>query len=852
MATSTSLIGLPAISLTSETAAPRKSSSLLNIFASRIEEFNLLCESCIFKNLDTKNTKKIARHCEFVTLEESKPQLFNAGDKADSAYIVDKGAVVAYNDKLQILFKENSLFGELAFFTEGIRTLSVKAFGKGKTVLLKIPGSTFRKVIYKHFNVLKDFFIRISDAVRLCNEMNVEAKAVSPLERKTSLQFSVLKEQELYDDIIDQVKKYQPKDILSVEPKDYIYEVFPKLLNPSIHAKCESLLELVIYLRTLQEVHPEQKQEISVFEIILLQQFHKILSHPHHLDGTIAAKLLFICVQHPSLHPYFDIVKVVCKHFYQPNLKDTAQKETYFHFQLSLFLYQLRNRTDIPDWTSQLKEVLLMLKQMEIFNFIKLFEKISFMGKVDLFFAAEKHIRHAKEILFKQGDPGDAMYIITKGLAAVIVEIKEKSRSANGKEEIKVQKVIKAFKSAGDFFGDIALIDGQTRSATIEILENGTELLKIGKEAFETSLRDNKQILIELIQTYCLSLLEHNRNVGQNASFTLAKGTVESSSQQVSEPISGVHSPRRKKTDQNLSESDQIAQFLKQTALADKLADIQKKHPILSLHKQLEKIYKFKRDWKQIPEDMNNLYGIDVPVDANASPRIISTIPLIEIIRSLFPDNKLIPVYIKINQTQYHSHANPREHTSIEETLSQFLLEISKHTSSPVSHEHILKEIQPLLEDWKKWKSSPERDQYNSNLHLPCEEIARGCTNNAWMPADQLIRTSLDTINIYEGTSKEHYHGQLKGISLEIHIVGDTSSVTQTKYAILMDPKTRGFNRFAIHAIIPFKWQLFPNNNPPTGILTIEQDTTGIMFGPDVEINKQVLAKLLQLFKRYI
>uniref|UniRef100_A0A7C6AEL9 Crp/Fnr family transcriptional regulator n=1 Tax=candidate division WOR-3 bacterium TaxID=2052148 RepID=A0A7C6AEL9_UNCW3 len=87
------------------------------------------------------------------------------------------------------------------------------------------------------------------------------------------------------------------------------------------------------------------------------------------------------------------------------------------------------------------------------------------------------------EVLFNEGDKGDVMYLIKEGQIKIT--------KGKGPDE-RVLAVLKE----GDFFGEMAIIDGSPRSATA-IAISKTSLLIIDKETFRSKIRENP--LIEYI-----------------------------------------------------------------------------------------------------------------------------------------------------------------------------------------------------------------------------------------------------------------------------------------------------------------------------------------------------------------
>ncbi|WP_420643386.1 cyclic nucleotide-binding domain-containing protein [Candidatus Leptofilum sp.] len=86
------------------------------------------------------------------------------------------------------------------------------------------------------------------------------------------------------------------------------------------------------------------------------------------------------------------------------------------------------------------------------------------------------------EQLVKQGDPGDSLFIITRGAVSVYV------RSADGRSVYANQL------NKGDFFGEMSLLTGEARSASIRANEE-TEVIIIDKEAFTNVLTQDPSIL---------------------------------------------------------------------------------------------------------------------------------------------------------------------------------------------------------------------------------------------------------------------------------------------------------------------------------------------------------------------
>jgi CRP/FNR family cyclic AMP-dependent transcriptional regulator len=89
-------------------------------------------------------------------------------------------------------------------------------------------------------------------------------------------------------------------------------------------------------------------------------------------------------------------------------------------------------------------------------------------------------------LLFHEGDPGREMFIIQKGK----VQIRKKVGAG--------EKTL-ADLGEGEFFGEMALLMGMNRSATVEVIED-SKILVINPETFENLLKTNLEIAIKMLK----------------------------------------------------------------------------------------------------------------------------------------------------------------------------------------------------------------------------------------------------------------------------------------------------------------------------------------------------------------
>jgi CRP/FNR family cyclic AMP-dependent transcriptional regulator len=103
-------------------------------------------------------------------------------------------------------------------------------------------------------------------------------------------------------------------------------------------------------------------------------------------------------------------------------------------------------------------------------------------------------------VVFFEKDAGDVLFMIVEGRIKVTI------LGDDGKE------VILTILGPGDFFGEMALLDNETRSATAIAIEN-CELLLLHRADFETVLADNISISRGLIRVLTTRLRRANHQI---------------------------------------------------------------------------------------------------------------------------------------------------------------------------------------------------------------------------------------------------------------------------------------------------------------------------------------------------
>jgi CRP-like cAMP-binding protein len=103
------------------------------------------------------------------------------------------------------------------------------------------------------------------------------------------------------------------------------------------------------------------------------------------------------------------------------------------------------------------------------------------------------------EVVFREGEPGQQMYVIQSGRVQL-------ARRVRGRD------IHLATLPPGEFFGEMAIVNGRPRSATATVVE-AARLLVLDGRTFEAMVRGNAEIALRLIKKLAARLAQANSQV---------------------------------------------------------------------------------------------------------------------------------------------------------------------------------------------------------------------------------------------------------------------------------------------------------------------------------------------------
>jgi CRP-like cAMP-binding protein len=105
----------------------------------------------------------------------------------------------------------------------------------------------------------------------------------------------------------------------------------------------------------------------------------------------------------------------------------------------------------------------------------------------------------AGQTLFREGDPGKEMYVIQSGRVRL-------TRNIRGQEKLLAEL------GAGEFFGEMSIINDKPRTATAVVLED-TQVLVLDPRTFEAMIKANTEIAVRMIKKLARRLDDANAQI---------------------------------------------------------------------------------------------------------------------------------------------------------------------------------------------------------------------------------------------------------------------------------------------------------------------------------------------------
>jgi CRP/FNR family transcriptional regulator, cyclic AMP receptor protein len=117
---------------------------------------------------------------------------------------------------------------------------------------------------------------------------------------------------------------------------------------------------------------------------------------------------------------------------------------------------------------------------------------------------------HKNQIIFMEEETGNYMYLVLSG------KVKVSKAGSAGKE------TILAIHRAGDFFGEMSLLDGKTSPATVSAMED-SKIISLSGADFHKYLLHNEKVMLQIIHVLCARLRQVWQTQSQSSSTAESK-----------------------------------------------------------------------------------------------------------------------------------------------------------------------------------------------------------------------------------------------------------------------------------------------------------------------------------------
>lgn len=152
------------------------------------------------------------------------------------------------------------------------------------------------------------------------------------------------------------------------------------------------------------------------------------------------------------------------------------------------------------------------MEKIEVLQRMPLFASLSKRELLAISKITRERRYKRNQVIIRAGEQGTTLFLLTSGVIRISIE------DGRGKE------IILSILYPHDFFGEMALLDGLPRSATVVAVEE-SEVLLISRRDFLECIRRFPKIAIKMIVTLSLRLRRTNQKVG-GLVFMKASGRV--------------------------------------------------------------------------------------------------------------------------------------------------------------------------------------------------------------------------------------------------------------------------------------------------------------------------------------
>lgn len=142
------------------------------------------------------------------------------------------------------------------------------------------------------------------------------------------------------------------------------------------------------------------------------------------------------------------------------------------------------------------------MKNVELLQKVPLFRGLDEKDLAKLAAIATEKSYMAGDVIFGEGTVGDSMFIVESGTVRVL---------KRGEDEI-------VRMSTGQHFGEMALIDDETRSATADVIEM-TQVIRIGRGDLEKLLAQDVSLSNRVYKAFTKYLCSRLRQTTSDLSF---------------------------------------------------------------------------------------------------------------------------------------------------------------------------------------------------------------------------------------------------------------------------------------------------------------------------------------------